>query len=298
MKKIFTREVKIGLLVAVSGLILYFGFNFLKGINLFNPTNYYQAPYSELDGLTENAPVFIRGLKVGQVSKIEYDFSQQRAFIVTLDIAKDIRLPVGTRAQLFDDGLVGGKAINLLCGEFTGQYLAVGDMLASSEEIDMVTQISNRLLPKIDYMLASGDTLINSLRAIVEGKNLQNSMQNIEHATANFEKSSDELSQLMQHDVPGIVGNVNQITGNLTVISENVSKVDFAGTATKIDQTMNELQSVTQKINSGEGSLGLLINDRQLYNNLNQTTLSADSLLSDLKNNPKRYIHFSIFGKK
>lgn len=298
INKYFTREVKIGLLVVISGFILFFGFNYLKGINIFNPSNYYYATYSNIDGLVEAGPVFIKGHKVGQVKKIAYDFSKEKSFVITLDIAKDVKLPLGTKAELFDNGLVGGKAINLVYAPQSGAFHAIGDTLKSDAEQDMVTKISNQLLPKIDNLLLSTDSLIHSVRAITEGKQLKNSLNSIEKATANIEETSVDLKGMMKKDVPKIVRNVNKITEDFSVVGANVRNIDFAKTTNTIDQTMLQLQNVTQKMNSKDGTLGLLINDRSLYDNLNNTSQSANSLLIDIKQNPKNYVHFSVFGRK
>lgn len=298
LSKYLTREVKIGMLFVASAAILFFVFNFLKGVNIFNPTNYYNATYSNIDGLTESCPVFIRGHKVGQVSKIDYDFTSKTPFVITLDINTDIQLPVGTSCDLIDNGLMGGKAISLTYATYTGEFYEVGDTLVSQVTEDMVTQISNSLLPKIDHLLSTTDSLIQSVRKITEGRQMENSLNSIEKATADFESSSTELKKLMKNDVPAIVNNVRQVSEDFTVIGENVRKIDFNKTVSGIDKTMLELNSVALKMNSNEGSLGLLINDKSLYNNLKDATFNADQLMVDLKKNPKRYVGFSIFPYK
>jgi len=298
IKKYFTREVKIGLLVVISGFILFFGFNFLKGINIFNPTNYYYATYANIDGLVEAGPVFIKGHKIGQVKKISYDFSKERSFVITLDIAKDVKLPLGTKAELFDNGIVGGKAINLIYAPQSGAFHTVGDTLKSDEEPDMMTKLTTHFMPKLDNLLNSTDSLIKSVRAITEGKQLKHSLSSMEKATSNLEESSVALKGLMKKDVPKIVHNVDKMTEDFSVVGGNVRNIDFAKTANTIDQTMLQLQNVTQKMNSNQGTLGLLINDRALYDNLANTSQNANLLLIDIKQNPKNYVHFSVFGKK
>lgn len=298
LNKYLTREVKIGMLFVASAAILFFVFNFLKGVNIFNPTNYYHATYAEIDGLTESCPIFIRGHKVGQVSKIEYDFTRTKPFVITLDINTDIELPIGTTCDLIDNGLMGGKAIALTYAPYTGKFHASGDTLVSLVTEDMVTQISNNLIPKIDHLLSTTDSLINSVRKITEGKQMVNSLNSVERATADFESSSSALKSMMNNDVPHIVKNVRVVTEEFAAVGVNVRKVDFARTVAGIDSTMYNLNSVASKINSSEGSLGLLINDKALYTNLKNTSFNADQLMIDLKQNPKRYVHFSVFSKK
>lgn len=298
LSKYITREVKIGVLFIVSAALLFFVLNFLKGVNIFNPTNYYLASYSDIDGLTESCPVFIRGHKVGQISKIEYDFTKEKPFIITLDINKDIQLPKGTTSDLIDNGLMGGKAIALTYAPYTGVFQERGDMLISQVTENMVTKISNSLIPKIDHLLSTTDSLINSVRRITDGKQMQNSLTSIERATADFEVSSEELRKVMKNNVPKIMTNVQTASADFAVIGQNVKKIDFQKTVNNIDSTMAELNTAANKINTNEGSLGLLINDKTLYNNLKNVSFNADQLMIDLKQNPKRYVHFSVFPYK
>ncbi len=299
LKKYFTREIKIGFLIIVSGLILFFGFNYLKGVNIFNPTNYYRTSFSDVGGLQETAPVFIKGHKIGQVKKISYDFTKEQSFIVTLDVSNDLRLPKGTVVELFDDGFLGGKAIRLVFskGETT-EFCKKGEFLPSVVIPSLTDGLTGELLPRINRLLESTDSLVRSVRIITESVQLKNTLVSMEQISADLKTSSAQLKHLMNSDIPKIMHNVNTITADLAVTGNNLSKVNFEQTAQKLDQAAESLESVTQKINNGTGTLGLLVNDSALYNNLNSTSQSVNSLLIDLQNNPKRYVHFSIFGKK
>lgn len=298
IKKYITREVKIGLLVIVSGAILFFVFNFLKGINIFNPTNYYYTTYADLDGLMETNPVFIKGHKVGQVSKILYDFSKPKPFVVVLDISNDIQLTKGTTSELVDNGLLGGKAINLNYAPYSGVFQEKGDTLLSITTEDMVTQISNSLIPKIDHLLSTTDSLITSVRRIADSKELKASINAIAKASANMQQSSVVLKKAINEDVPAIVENARKVSDDFVTVGNNVRDINFQKTVSNIDSTMYELHTLAASINSNKGSLGLLMNDRSLYDNLSNVSKNADQLMLDLKQNPKRYVHFSIFGKK
>ncbi len=298
LKKYFTREVKIGFLIIVSGFILFFGFNYLKGVNIFNPTNYYRASFADVGGLQETGPVFIKGHKVGQVKKISYDFTKEESFVVTLDIANDLKLPKGTTAELFDDGLMGGKAIRLALPEnLTSEFCKKGDFLPSKVIPGLTAGLSNELLPKINRLLDSTDSLMRSVRVITESQQLKNTLASMEQITADLEASSAQLKHLMNNDIPKITHNVNALTADFAVTGNNLSKIDFEQTTNKLDKAAESLEGVTQKINNGTGTLGLLVNDPALYNNLSATSQNANSLLIDLQKNPKRYVHFSIWGK-
>lgn len=298
MAKKITREVKVGLLVIISGAILYFGFNFLKGINIFKSTNSYYATYDNIGGLVETAPVYIKGYKVGQISKITYDFTSEQPFMVCFEISRDLKLPQGTQAELFDDGLMGGKAINVIYAPHSGVFQEKGDTLQSTVSIDFMTKLSESLFPQIEKILATTDSLITYVNLIAGSPHIERSLASIESTTANLENTSLQLKGIMNKDIPSIVENVDVITNDFATVGSNLKNIDFNKTFQTVDQTVEGLQSVTQKINSSEGSLGLLLNDPMLYNNFNSAAKSADSLLIDLKENPKNYVHFSIFGKK
>lgn len=298
IKKYFTKEVKIGILAVTSLALLFFGLNFLKGINIFNPSNFYYATYDNIGGLVETSPVFIKGHQVGQVREIKYDFTKDPSFVITLDISSDLELPEGTRAELYDNGLMGGKAIRIVYAQQTGQFEAVGDTIESIIIPNFVNAISDQLIPKINNLLSSTDSLILSVRDITNSKQLKSSLASIEQSSANLEETTAQLKGVMNQDVPKIVKNVNTITTDFAQVGNNLKDVDLAKTVNGIDATILELKEVSRKMNSNEGSLGLLINDRALYDNLSNTSNNANLLVVDIKQNPKRYINISVFGSK
>ncbi|MBN1463665.1 MAG: MCE family protein, partial [Paludibacteraceae bacterium] len=298
IKKYFTKEVKIGILAVASLALLLFGLNFLKGINIFNPSNFYYATYDNIGGLVETSPVLIKGHQVGQVREIKYDFTKEPSFVITLDISSDLELPEGTRAELFDKGLMGGKAIRIVYAPQTGQYEAVGDTIKSVIIPNFVNAISDELIPKINTLLSSTDSLILSVRDITNSPKLKNSLASIEQSSANLEETTAKLKGVMNQDVPKIVKNVNTITTDFAQVGNNLKEVDLAKTVDGIDATILELKEVSRKMNSNEGSLGLLINDRALYDNLSNTSNNANLLVVDIKQNPKRYLNISVFGSK
>lgn len=298
IKKYFTKEVKIGILAVASLALLFFGLNFLKGINIFNPSNFYYATYDNIGGLVETSPVFIKGHQVGQVREIKYDFTKEPSFVITLDISSDLELPEGTTAELFDNGLMGGKAIRIVYAPQTGQFEAVGDTIKSLVIPNFVNAISDQLIPKINTLLSSTDSLILSVRDITNSKQLKSSLASIEQSSANLEETTAKLKGVMNQDVPKIVKNVNTITTDFAQVGNNLKEVNLAKTVDGIDATILELKEVSRKMNSNEGSLGLLINDRALYDNLSNTSNNANLLVVDIKQNPKRYLNISVFGSK
>jgi len=291
-KKFFTREVKVGIMAVVAIFILYFGINFLKGIDIFKTVNYFYGKYENIDGLVPSSPVLIKGYKVGQVEEVKYDFTKQIPFTVKISIEKSIALPRDTKIELFDNGLLGGKAIQLiLTPSLSDDCYKNGDTIVSQVGAGLLAQLSGEIMPKIDSLIAAATGKINSL----DTESLNSSLASFKTITGNLEHSSQKLDKMMQYDIPKMLANVNSMTGNLNNVSENLKKIDFEQTFASIDSTISNLKLLTDKINSDNGSLGLLLNDKTLYDNLNNTVNSADKLLIDLKQNPKRYVHFSLW---
>ncbi|HLP05616.1 MAG TPA: MlaD family protein [Paludibacter sp.] len=299
-KKVFTREVRVGLMAIAAIFILYFGLNFLKGIDIFSPVSQYYAVYENVGGLVPSSPVYVKGFKVGQVEEVRYDFTKRESFVVRISVSKDIQLPKGVKMELYDDGLMGGKAVQLVYAPVDPAQAMhqPGDTLESQVGAGLMGQLTGELMPKIETLSLQADSLIRSARRLVESKELNKSLVSIERTTADLAVSSSQLKKMMGNDVPRIMGNVNALTTDFRQISGNLRKIDFAATFASIDQTIANLNLVTAKMNGTEGTIGLLLNDKNLYVNLSNTAANADKLVVDLQKNPKRYVHFSLFGKK
>ncbi len=299
-KNHFTREVKVGLMAIIAVFVLYFGLNFLKGIDIFSPVSYYYARYENIGGLVPSSPVFVKGFKVGQVEQVKYDFSKKESFVVKISVSKNIKLPKGTKIELYDDGLMGGKAIQLVFEPILAsqEMHQPGDTIESKVGIGLMAQLSGDLVPKIESISTQADSLIRSVRVLVENKNLNKSIESIQQTTANLAVSSSQLKKIMNNDVPRILGDVNVITSDFKQVSGNLKKIDYVGTFASINHTISNLSLITDKINNSEGTLGMLVNNKDLYINLSNTAASSDKLLIDLQKNPKRYVHFSLFGSK
>ncbi|MDR0812265.1 MAG: MlaD family protein [Paludibacter sp.] len=291
-KTFFTREVKVGIMAIVAIFILYFGINFLKGIDIFKSVNYFYGKYENIDGLVPSSPVMIKGYKAGQVEEVKYDFTKEIPFTVKISIDKDIVLPRNTKIELFDDGLLGGKAIQLvLIPSVSQNYYTSGDTIESQVRAGLIEQLAGELLPKIDSLIVSANNKLNSL----DTESLNSSLASFKNIAGNLENTSLKLDRMMQYDIPQLITNVNSVANNFDEVSGNLKKVDFEQTFASIDSTLANLKLLTEKINSDNGSLGLLLNDKTLYDNLNTTVNSVDKLMIDLKQNPKRYVHFSLW---
>ncbi|MBP1637809.1 MAG: Mammalian cell entry related domain protein [Bacteroidetes bacterium] len=297
-KKFFTREVKVGLMVIVAIFILYFGLNFLKGIDIFQKTAMYYGQFENIGGLVPSAPVYIKGYKAGQVEEVNYDFSKKESFNVKISLDNHIKLPMGTVMQLADEGLMGGKVINLIYNPVTaGQPMHKGnDILPTSVNTGLMTTVAGELMPKIENVATQADSLLRAVRVLVERKEINNSLSSIEKTTSDLAVSSAQMKGMLNNQLPSILKDVNSITSDFKQISGNLKNIDFAKTFASIDYTLKNLQIMSDRLNSNEGSLGLLMKDKTLYNNLSNTLNDADKLMIDLKENPKRYVHFSLIG--
>ncbi len=297
-KNIFTREVKVGLMVIAAIFILYFGLNFLKGIDIFQKTNLYYGQYEDIGGLVPSAPVYIKGYKAGQVEEVKYDFSKKESFLVKISITSDIKLPEGTIMQLADEGLMGGKVIQLIYAPVTADQKMhkPHDILPTKVSTGLMATVAGDLMPKIENVATQADSLLRSVRTLIERKEISNSLSSIEKTTADLSASSAQLKGLLNNQLPSILNDVNTVTGDFKQLSGNLRNIDFAKTVNSVDYTLKNLQTLTDKINSNENSLGLLMNDKTLYINLSNTANAADKLLIDLKENPKRYVSFSLIG--
>ena len=290
---------KFGLIVIGALFLVYFGLNFLKGVNIFSPTRSYCAQYDEIGGLVVSTPVYVKGYKVGQVDEIAYDFTRETPFTIRFSVSKDIRLTRGTVVELFDDGLMGGKAIRLLIpAGVDDDCYAEGDLVPSQADEGLMGALTGNLLPKLEAFSQEADSLIRSLRQLVEDESLAHTLASAEQAAADLAATSGSLRHLMANDVPRILDKTDLLLGDLSVVSGNLKQIDYRATFDNLDHTLSGLDMAIGKINNGTGTLGALLNDRQLYIDLTNTASAADSLLIDLRLHPKRYVHFSLFGRK
>ncbi|MCQ2194666.1 MAG: MlaD family protein [Paludibacteraceae bacterium] len=293
-----SKEFQIGALVIATVAVLFFGVNYLKGVNVFNPSNYYYAKFDRVNGLLESSSVTVQGVKLGVVKSINYNFNNVNdGVVVVLSVDDELRIPVGSSAVL-TSGLLGGADVSISMKQTApGQFYKPGDTIPAIMDEGPMSAVQAEIMPRIQSIIPQLDSLILSLRMITEDNSIQKTLGNINRLTANLEHASVSLNTMMSKDVPLILGNVNTITTDFSKVSTNLSRIDFASTMGKMDATLSNLQTITNKVNSGEGTVGLLLNDRTLYDNLANTAGSANTLLVDLKANPRRYVHFSMFGK-
>lgn len=294
-----TKEIKIALVAIVGILIMYFGINFLKGMNLFSTNNTYFITFDDIQGLGASTPIYADGYKVGTVDGLEYDYKENGPIKVKVDIIKDLRIPQGSKAEIVKD-LMGNLQVNLLLANNPRERVEPGGIIPGAVNGGMMDKAAN-LVPVVEKMLPKLDSILTSVNALLADPALAASLHNVETITSNLTVSTRELNTLMaglNKQVPGMIGKANGVLDNTNRLTANLAGLDVQGTLNKVNQTLESAHQFTEKLNSNQGSLGLLMNDTKLYDNLTSTMSHADSLVIDLKAHPKRYVHFSVFGRK
>lgn len=294
-----TKEIKIALVAIVGILIMYFGINFLKGMNLFSTNNTYFITFDDIQGLGASTPIYADGYKVGTVDGLEYDYKENGPIKVKVDIIKDLRIPQGSKAEIVKD-LMGNLQVNLLLANNPRERVEPGGIIPGAVNGGMMDKAAN-LVPVVEKMLPKLDSILTSVNALLADPALAASLHNVETITSNLTVSTRELNTLMSglnKQVPGMIGKANGVLDNTNRLTANLASLDVQGTLNKVNQTLESAHQFTEKLNSNQGSLGLLMNDTKLYDNLTSTMGHADSLVIDLKAHPKRYVHFSVFGRK
>ena len=294
-----TKEIKIALVAIVGILVMYFGINFLKGMNLFSTNNAYYMTFDDIQGLGASTPIYADGYKVGTVDGLEYDYKENGPIKVKVDIIKDLRIPQGSKAEIVKD-LMGNLQVNLLLANNPRERVEPGGVIPGAVNGGMMDKAAN-LIPVVEKMLPKLDSILTSVNALLADPALAASLHNVETITSNLTISTRELNTLMaglNKQVPGMIGKANGVLDNTNRLTANLASLDVQGTLNKVNQTLESAHQFTEKLNSNQGSLGLLMNDTKLYDNLTSTMSHADSLVIDLKAHPKRYVHFSVFGRK
>ena len=237
------REIKVGILAAVCLFLLFFGFNFLKGVNIFSPTNSYHGVFYNLHGLEEQAAVYIRGHRVGQVDAIHYDFTRDSAFTVDVSIRKDISLPQSTQMALVADGLLGGMAVELILpthedinGEASNrEAINHGSFLPTTYVPGLVESLQGELLAHVDEAIQGVDSLVAELRGQVNGNHIKSTLNNVDRISGDLTTVSSDLKRLMNNQVPRIVNNADTALANLNTIVSDVKSADLKATVARVD---------------------------------------------------------------
>ena len=294
--KYFTKEVRIGIAAIIALCVLIYGINYLKGIHLFKPTSYFYVKFQNINGLTKSSPVYADGFRVGIVRELYYDYDRPGNVVAEIDVEPDLRIPKGSSAELAAE-MLGGVRMNLLLANNPRERYQTGDTIPGGLNSGMMGEVG-QLVPQLKQMLPKLDSIMASLNTLLADPAIPATLHNIEHLTANLSATSGQLHTLMTNDIPQLTGKLNTIGDNFVTISGNLKEINYAAAMQKVDSTLANVKMITDKLGRKDNTIGLLLNDPSLYNNLNATTANAASLLEDLRLHPKRYVHFSLFGKK
>ena len=314
-----SNETKVGALTAIAITMLILGFNFLKGKTLFKTGNYLHAKYTDSKGIMVSNPVFVNGFQVGSVDDIENLDESLSTIVVTIKLKSNYNIPVNSVASIKDNPL-GPASISIALGD-AKQYLNVGDTLATASQDGLMGSLMNKLGPvgdQIKLTVQSLDSVLKNINTIFDPNtknNLQQTIANINKTTASLVVSSASLQAMLNQQTGAVTQSMNNVAsftknlsdnnekvtrmiGNVEKTTDNLAKADIAGSVENLKATIAGLNAVVAKLNSQDGSLGKLMNDKTLYNNLTNTVRSANILLDDLRVHPKRYVNVSVFGRK
>lgn len=296
---VIEKEIKISITAICTVLLLFYGINFLKGVNMFKKNNLYYVAFNDITGLSKNNAVYANGFPVGTVREIEYDYHHPGHVIVGIEVDERMRLPEGTYAEL-SSSMLGATTMNLIIGE-KKQFLHPGDSIKGGPEDGAVAK-ATAMIPKVEAILPKIDSMMTTINSLLADPSVRQTLHNAEYITANLKTTTDRMNNLLGKDIPQLTARMNHIGQNVDQLTAKLSALDYAQTLNNVNQTLEDtrhlMAELNEKVNSRNGSLGMLLNDRTLYDNINKTLVSTDSLLTNLKAHPKRYVHFSLFGKK
>ncbi|POY35973.1 MCE family protein [Solitalea longa] len=304
------NETKIGILTALAITCLILGYNYLRGNDVFSSTRKFYAVYERVDGLTVSRPILVNGFQIGRVARL--DLQPDHKIKARFDISNDIELPKNSIAEIQSPDLLSGKVVVFKLGnsaDMAEEGFIFTPSIESSlmESLNPVKDKATMALVKIDSVLTAVNNILNpGFQKSVRNsfKSIEITMKNMEGTSAKFDESAKRLNTIMTN-VEAITNNlknnndhISAALANIDNITDQVAKANLQETLLNANKTMNSVSAIMAKIQKGEGSIGLLLNDDKLYNNLNKTAADLDKLMVDFRVNPKRYVHFSMFGKK
>ena len=311
------KPVIIGASFILAIVIFVWGFNFLKGTGLFNKEIIYYASYARVNGLIKANPVVVNGLRVGQVKNVYFNPDMSGNIMVSMMLSTNLPIPSNSTARIFSSDLMGSKAIELVLGD-SKIPIQQGDTLRSSVEGGLMAEVNAQMAPiknKAEDLMTSIDTLVTAFQLIFNEsarKNLSESFLDIEKTLANLQNATSNIDTLVVEESSRISailinidsmtqtlnknrGDITRIIQNFRTISDSLADVEIPATFARINYALADVETILEKVNNGHGTIGMLMNDDSLYLELNRSATALDSLINDIKNNPKRYVRFSLF---
>lgn len=302
----YSREVKTALLALTAIIILIIGYSFLKGQNLLDDSRTFYAVYDDVEGLSPSSEVTINGLKVGQVTNIDF-LNAEGQLVVTFTVKNDFAFSKNSIAEIYGGNIIGGKSLAIIPKYDKNSGIAEsGDTLQGKKEEGIMELVNDRLTPlqeKIENTIVSADSMVTAIAEVLNDstrKNIRGTFKNLDATVSSFRITAEELQGLMQGNSDKLnrtFTNLDEMSTNLNSFSDTLTQMDIKQITTDLENVVADFQQISDKLNSKEGTAGKLINDETVYNNLDRATKQLEELLQDIKLNPKRYVHFSVFGK-
>ena len=297
--KFFTKEVKIALVAILAIIVLFVGMHFLKGLSLFSSNEGYYIRFNDISGLSTSSPIYANGYRVGVVTAIEYDYSKPDCIIAAVDLDPKLQLREGSHAEIVSD-FIGNVKLELRLGPATARILEKGDTIDGGVQKGLMDKAAE-MMPQVEAMLPKLDSILVSLQALVSDPAISATLHNTETLTASLNNTARQLNQLtaqLNREVPQMMTKAEGVLDNTQTLTGNLAQLDLQATMQRVDQTLANVQQLTAALNSPHGTMGMLLNDAKLYENITTTIRDVDSLLIDFKAHPRRYINVSVFGKK
>ncbi len=304
----FTKEIKIGFLAIIGIMMSVFSYNYLKGINLFDKSRKFTISYEKVDGLSISNPVTMNGFKIGKVQKINFNPNNTRELLVDILIDNDVVFPKTSVAELYETGLIGGKAIAIIPDYENDSTIAFdGDQLKGIIKPGL-TELVNQILPQvqlqIEAVMKNAEIVFKNINTLFDEdtkQELRSSIEDFSNLTSSLSETSDQISKLINNNSENLTNSLSDFrsaSNNIKSITDSLNSDDIKSITSNLNSLVNNLNSITTSLKNSEGTAGKLINDKSIYNNLENASNQLNLLIEDIKLNPNRYINFSVFGKK
>ncbi len=302
----YSREVKTAALAIIAIVILIFGYSFLKGENLLSNNRTYYAVYDDVEGLSQSSEVTINGLKVGQVSSIDF-LNEKGQLLVTFTVKNDFPFSKTSVAEIYGGNIIGGKSLAIIPKYDQNVGIAKsGDTLEGGKEEGIMELVNDRLTPlqqKLEGTIVSADSMLTAITEILNDStrnNIRGTFKNLDATVSSFKITANELQGIVQGNSEKLdrtFTNLDEMSANFNKFSDTLTSMDIKQITNDLEKVVADFENVSDKLNNGDGTAARLINDDAVYNNLDRATRQLEELLQDVKLNPKRYVHFSVFGK-
>lgn len=302
----YTKELKTGILAVVAVVILIFGYSYLKGKNLLDSSRIFHAVYADVEGLSPSSPVTINGMKVGQVTDISF-LDERGLLVVTFNVDNDFEFSRNSLAQIYGGGLIGGKSLAVVPEYEPGMAAKSGDTLPSDIEEGIMELVNERLTPlqvKVERAIVSTDSLLTAFNEVLNPEtrnNIKKTFDDLSETVGSFKNTAESLDGIISGNSDKLdrtFTNLDEMTGNFNKFSDSLAQIDLNGMSGDLEKIIADFEKISNNLSSGQGSAGKLLTDDAVYDNLDRATKQMEQLLQDIKLNPKRYVHFSVFGKK